>query len=46
MMMCCFKTNMIQTFCDIDLTFGGMKAKEQGFFLRAKKSQTLVYPNG
>ena len=44
--MCCFKTNIWQTFCDTDLTFCVMIAEEQGFFLRAKKSQTLVCPNG
>ena len=46
MRMCCFNTNIWQTFCDTDLTFCVMIAKEQGFFLRAKKSQTLVCPNG
>ena len=46
MRMCCFKTNIWQTFCDTDLTFCVMIAKEKGFFLRTKKSQTLVCPNG
>ena len=46
MRMCCFKMNIWQTFCDTDLTFCVMIAKEQGFSLRAKKSQTLVCPNG
>ena len=46
MRICCFKTNMIQTYCDTDLTFCVMIAKEQGFFLRAKKSQTLMCLNG
>ena len=35
------KTNMIQTFCDTDLTFCVMIAKEHGFFLRAKKNRRL-----
>ena len=43
---CCFKMNIWQTFCDTDLTFCVIIAKEQGFFLRAKKLQTLVCPNG
>ena len=46
MRMCCFNTNIWQTFCNTDLTFCLMIAKEQGFFLRAKKSQTLACPNG
>ena len=46
MRMCCLKTNIWQTFCDFDLTFCVMIAKEQGFFLRAKTLQTLVCPNG
>ena len=46
MRMCCFKTNVIQICCDTDLTFCVMIAKEQGFFLRPKKSQTLMCPNG
>ena len=46
MRMCCFKTNIWQTFCDTDLTFCVMIAKEQGFFLRAKTSQILVCPDG
>ena len=43
---CCFMTNMIQSFCDTDLTFCFTISKEQGFFLRAKKSQTLMCPYG
>ena len=39
-------TNMTQTFCDTDLTFCVMISKEQGFFLRAKISQTLECPYG
>ena len=46
MRMCCFKTNIIQPCCDTDLIFRVMIAKEQDFFLRAKKLQTLVCPNG
>ena len=33
-------------FLDTDPRFCVMIAKEQGFFLRAKRSQTLVCPNG
>ena len=36
-----FNTNIWQTCCNTDLTFCVMIAKEQGFFLRAKKLQTL-----
>ena len=42
---CCFKTNIIQTLCDTDLTLCVMIAKEHGFFLKANKSQILVCPN-
>ena len=33
-------------FCDTDLIFCVMIPKEQGFFLKAKESQTLVCPYG